>query len=52
MLAESTIDMYLLRIISTLSPSEEEDEIELVKLASELIVLVLTGGMRSTHPPT
>ncbi|KAF6025214.1 RAP1GDS1 [Bugula neritina] len=43
MLAESTIDMYLLRIISTLSPSEEEDEIELVKLASELIVLVLTG---------
>lgn len=47
-LAESSIDMHLLRIISLLNNSTDEDEQALVKSASELLVLVLTGGERIT----
>ena len=40
--------MHLLRIISLLNNSTDEDEQALVKSASELLVLVLTGGERIT----
>lgn len=56
LIADSTADMYLTRLVSLLSSSSQsEDDEQLVKLASELIVLVLTGGRGSapcgyTHP--
>lgn len=46
LLADSSVDMHLLSIISVLSNSTEEQERQLVKAASELLVLVLTGGER------
>ena len=45
LLADSSVDMHLLSIISLLSSSADEDDQTLVKAASELLVLVLTGGM-------
>ncbi|XP_067947570.1 rap1 GTPase-GDP dissociation stimulator 1-B-like [Watersipora subatra] len=41
--AESSLDMHLLKIISLLSSKTDEDSQQLVKAASELLVLVLTG---------
>lgn len=43
--AESSLDMHLLKIISLLSSKTDEDSQQLVKAASELLVLVLTGGL-------
>lgn len=51
-LAESSVDMHLLSIISVLSssPTTGDDERLLVKAASELLVLVLTGGLSAVLP--
>jgi len=47
-IAESTADMHLLGIVSLLSSSTQSEDEELVRTASELLVLVLTGGKLNT----